>query len=93
VCDARTGQPLPQKTVRFYEHWNIYNQKNQRQDCFWDSSTVSTDTNGVVLYQRKHSDHGSQVDAVVDMALYLSSGQQKFFSGFSRFFFRHCAMD
>ena len=65
VCDARTGQPLPEKSVRFYEHWNIYNQKNQRQDYFWDTSTVTTDTNGVILYQRKHSDHSAQVDAIV----------------------------
>jgi uncharacterized protein YfaS (alpha-2-macroglobulin family) len=65
VCDATTGQPLPEKSVRFYEHWSIYNQKNQRNDCFWDSSTATTDTNGVVLFARKHADHGSQVDAIV----------------------------
>jgi hypothetical protein len=65
VCDARTGQPLPEKSVRLYEHWNIYNQKDQRNDFFWDSTTRTTDSNGVVLYQRAHADHGSQVDAVV----------------------------
>ncbi len=65
VCDARTGQPLPEKSVRFYEHWEIYNQKNQRNDFFWDSTTATTDTNGVILLERKHADHGSHVDAVV----------------------------
>jgi hypothetical protein len=65
VCDARTGQPLPEKSVRFYEHWSVYNQKNQKQDFFWDSATATTDTNGMVFYQRKHPNNGSQVDAVV----------------------------
>jgi uncharacterized protein YfaS (alpha-2-macroglobulin family) len=65
VCDARTGQPLPEKSVRLYEHWQIYNQKNQKSDFFWDSTTLTTDTNGVVLFSRKHADHSSQVDAVV----------------------------
>src|ERR1022692_1477109 len=64
VCDARTGQPLPEKAMRLYEHWSVYNQKNQRNDLFWDSTTVTTDTNGVILFPRKHADHGSQVDAV-----------------------------
>lgn len=64
VCDAVTGQPLPEKVVRLYEHWTVYNQKDQRQDCFWDSTTQKTDTNGVILYSRKHADHGSQVDAI-----------------------------
>jgi uncharacterized protein YfaS (alpha-2-macroglobulin family) len=65
VCDARTGQPLPEKSVRFYEHWSVYNQKNQNNDLFWDSTTATTDTNGVVLFQRKHAHEGSQVDAIV----------------------------
>ncbi len=65
VCDAATGQPVPEKSVRFYEHWSVYNQKNQRNDLFWDSTTATTDTNGVVLYARKHGDHGPQVDAIV----------------------------
>jgi len=64
VCDARTGQPLPEKAVRLYEHWQVYNQKNQKSDLFWDSTTVTTDANGVILFTRKHADHGSQVDAV-----------------------------
>jgi uncharacterized protein YfaS (alpha-2-macroglobulin family)/tetratricopeptide (TPR) repeat protein len=65
VCDARTGQPLSDKSVRFYEHWQVYNQKNQRSDFFWDTSTATTDTNGVVLFSRKHANQGSQVDAIV----------------------------
>jgi uncharacterized protein YfaS (alpha-2-macroglobulin family) len=65
VCDARTGQPLPEKSVRFYEHWQIYNQKNQKMDLFWESSTATTDTNGVVFFQRKHPNNGAQVEAVV----------------------------
>jgi uncharacterized protein YfaS (alpha-2-macroglobulin family) len=65
VCDNRSGQPLPDKSVRFYEHWSVYNQKNQRSDLFWDSSTATTDTNGVALFQRKHADQGSHVDAIV----------------------------
>src|SRR5262249_7910510 len=54
VCDARSGQPLAEKPVRLYEHWAIYNQKNQRNDLFWDSTTLTTDTNGVILFERKH---------------------------------------
>ena len=65
VCDARSGQPLPEKAVRLYEHWQVYNQSKQRSDLLWDSTTVTTDTNGVVLYARKHAENGSQVDAVV----------------------------
>jgi hypothetical protein len=65
VCDARTGQPLPEKAVRLYEHWQVYNQSKQKSDLLWDSTTLTTDTNGVVLFARKHANHGSQVDAVV----------------------------
>ena len=65
VCDARTGQPLPEKSVRFYEHWQVYNQKNQRNDLFWDSTTATTDTNGLIFFARKHAEQGSSVDAVV----------------------------
>jgi len=65
VCDARTGQPLPEKSVRFYEHWQVYNQKNQRNDLFWDSTTATTDTNGLIFFNRKHAEQGSSVDAVV----------------------------
>jgi hypothetical protein len=65
VCDARNGQPLPEKSVRFYEHWQIYNQKNQRNDLFWDSTTATTDTNGRIFFVRKHAEQGSSVDAVV----------------------------
>jgi len=65
VCDARTGHPLPEKSVRFYEHWQIYNQKNQRHDFFWDSTTTTTDTNGLAFFARKNSNHGSTVDALV----------------------------
>jgi hypothetical protein len=65
VCDSRTGQPLPEKAVRLYEHWSVYNQKDQRNDLFWDSTTLTTDIHGVILFPRKHADHGSQVDAVV----------------------------
>jgi uncharacterized protein YfaS (alpha-2-macroglobulin family) len=64
ACDARTGQPLPEQSLRIYEHWSVYNQQKSKQDLFWDSTTVTADTNGVVLYSRKHSDYGARVDAV-----------------------------
>ncbi len=65
LCDARTGQPLPEKSLRIYEHWSIYNQKNRKSDLFWDFSTVTTDTNGVAFYQSKHSNPRPEVDAIM----------------------------
>jgi alpha-2-macroglobulin len=65
VCDARTGQPLPEKSVRFYEHWQVYNDRNHRSDLFWETTTATTDANGLVFFQRKHPNEGGQVDAVV----------------------------
>lgn len=80
VCDARNGQPLQEKSVRLYEHWSVYNQKDQKNDLFWDSTTATTDTNGVILYSRRHANQGAQVDAVTS-----AEGGRMAFSFFQNF--------
>jgi uncharacterized protein YfaS (alpha-2-macroglobulin family) len=65
ICDARTGQPLANKSVRFYEHWTTYNQGKGQNTFHWDTSTHVTDTNGVIEYKRMHADNGCYVDAIV----------------------------
>jgi alpha-2-macroglobulin len=65
VCDARTGQPLANRSVRFYEHWNTYDQTNRRNSFHWDSTVKVTDTNGVVEYTLGHQEHSPSVDAIV----------------------------
>ncbi|HTF13061.1 MAG TPA: MG2 domain-containing protein, partial [Burkholderiales bacterium] len=65
VADARTGQPLADKAVRIYEHWNEYIQAKQQPELHVDSVTLTTNNDGVIEYARKHADHSSQVDAVV----------------------------
>ncbi|MGZ5529465.1 MAG: MG2 domain-containing protein, partial [Limisphaerales bacterium] len=65
ICDARTGQPLPDKSVRFYEHWNTYDQAKGKNIFHWDTSTRVTGTNGVIEYKRGHTDYGPSVDAIV----------------------------
>ncbi|MDB6059647.1 MAG: alpha-2-macroglobulin domain protein, partial [Verrucomicrobiales bacterium] len=65
VCDARSGQPLENKSVRLYEHWNTYDQANGKNTFHFDTSTRVTGTNGVIEYSRIHADHGASVDAIV----------------------------
>lgn len=65
ICDARTGQPLPGKPVRLYEHWTDYNQSNSKNTPRVDETTQTTDADGVVKFKRQHSHQGSSVEAVV----------------------------
>jgi hypothetical protein len=65
IADARTGQPLPDKAVKIYEHWQVYNQTKQKPDLFFESTILKTNPDGVIEYKRKQSERGSQVDAIV----------------------------
>ncbi len=65
VVDARTGQPLPDKAVRIYEHWSDYDQTQKKSILHVDSVSLITNKDGVIEYQRKYADHGSTVDAIV----------------------------
>ncbi len=65
IADARTGQPLADKAVRVYEHWQVYDQKKRRPDLYVEVSVLATNQDGVIEYTRKHPNQGSLVDAVV----------------------------
>lgn len=65
VCDARTGQPIADKAVRVYEHWQEWIQTKQKSELYWESSIQTTNKDGVIEYKRKHGDRSSNVDAVV----------------------------
>jgi alpha-2-macroglobulin len=65
VADARTGQPLPDKAVRIYEHWSEYIQTKQKSELHVDSVTLMTNKDGVIEYARRHADRGSSVEAMV----------------------------
>ncbi len=63
VVDARTGQPLADKSVKVYEHWADW--KNNKNRLHWESETAITNADGVVEYTRKHNEGNTQVDALV----------------------------
>ncbi|NQT82825.1 hypothetical protein HQ563_07375, partial [bacterium] len=63
VADARTGQPLPNKAVRIYEHWTVY--KNSKHRLHWHSTVQVTNQDGVVEYSRTQNNGNSQVEAMV----------------------------
>jgi hypothetical protein len=65
IADARTGQPIPDKAVRIYEHWSEYVQTKQKSELHWDSTVLTTNKDGVIEYARKQTNRSSQVDAVV----------------------------
>jgi len=63
IADARTGQPLPNKAVRIYEHWTVY--KDSRHHLHWHSTVQVTNQDGVVECSRTQNDRNSQVEAIV----------------------------
>ncbi len=65
VADARTGQPLAEKAVRIYEHWQEYVQGRQKNELHVDTVTLTTNQDGVIEHARRHADRGSSVEAVV----------------------------
>lgn len=65
VVDARTGQPLPNKAVRIYEHWSVYDPKTSKSTAHFSVDTLQTDRDGLIEYSRRQRNRGSQVDAMV----------------------------
>ena len=68
ACDARTGQPLPERVVRVYEQWEEeIVQGGSRKGWLHrlDRLALVTDANGVVVYRCKHPDQSSQVAAAL----------------------------
>ncbi len=63
IADARTGQPLPNKAVRIYEHWTVY--KESRHRLHWHSTVQVTNEDGIIEYSRMQNKGNSQVEAIV----------------------------
>ena len=65
IADARTGQPIADKAVRIYEHWQEWSNTKRKSELYWESSVLTTNKDGVIEYSRKQTQRNSQVDAVV----------------------------
>ncbi len=63
AADARSGQPLPNKAIRVYEHWTRWDNGSHHVD--FDQQTLSTDEQGVLVYRPRHADESPMIDAVV----------------------------
>jgi hypothetical protein len=59
LADARTGAPVPQAKVSVLHYWSEWDQKKQKSVHHKEMLDLTTDQDGLAVFQRKHDRGGS----------------------------------